>query len=353
MKDKIIVTIFFMYIIIFSIFHIILKDEVISDIERRELSTFPEYKFNSNYINDLEKYILDHFPMRENFRNIKAKYNNKVLDMLDNNGVFIIDDYTYKSNYPTNFNSINNFINKTNKISNMFKNNNKYIMVVPDKNYYINNETYLTIDYNYLYKEINKLNLNNINIKDLLNIYDYYETDTHWKQENLDKVIKRMSYKMYFNYENIYYNKNTYNKFYGVYYNECGINREPETITYLNNNLLDLVSVKYLENKDLKTIYNNSKLMGIDSYEVYLDGASSYIEVINKYANNNKELIVFRDSFGSSLIPLLVNYYKKIIIIDNRYINSDNFLKLIEINNQDILFIYSTLLINDSFSLKG
>ena len=353
MKDRIIVITFFIFVSIFSISHIMLKDELISTIERRELSTFPEYKLDNNYINNVEKYILDHFPLRDSFRNIKANYNNNVLGMLDNNGIFILNDYIFKSNYPTSKDSINNFINKTNSIINIFKNNNKFIMVIPDKNYFINNNDYLKIDYDCLYAEIAKLNLNNIEVKDVLSINDYYETDTHWKQENLDKVIKRMSNKMNFNYENIYYTKNIYNNFYGVYYNESGIKRNPETITYLTNSIIDLVNVNYLENKNLNKVYNKNKLIGLDSYEIYLDGASSYIEITNNYSNNEKELIVFRDSFGSSLVPLLINYYKKITVIDNRYINSDNFLNYIELKDQEILFIYSTLLINNSYSLKG
>ena len=62
---------------------------------------------------------------------------------------------------------------------------------------------------------------------------------------------------------------------------------------------------------------------------------------------------MFRDSFASSIVPLLVPYYKKITLIDNRYISSSNYLDLIEFNDQDILFMYSTLFINDSSSLKG
>ena len=103
----------------------------------------------------------------------------------------------------------------------------------------------------------------------------------------------------------------------------------------------------------LKTVYNKEKLTSIDSYEIYLDGASSFIEITNPNSNNNKELVIFRDSFGSSITPLLIKYYSKITVIDNRYINSDNFLKLIEFNNQDVLFLYSTLIINTSNTLKG
>ena len=226
-------------------------------------------------------------------------------------------------------------------------------MVIPDKNYYLESNDFLNIDYDYIYKEVKKLGFKNIEVRDLLELDDYYETDTHWRQEKLDKIVERMSKSLKFKYEKINYKENTYDKFYGVYYGESAINRKPEKLIYLTNELFDDVSVKYLENDKLNSVYNESKLDGMDSYEVYLDGASSFIEITNNKATSNKELIIFRDSFGSSLSPLLVNYYKKITIIDNRYISSDYYKDLVKFNNQDILFMYSTLFINESGSLKG
>jgi len=354
MKDKILIILFILYISIFSILHIIIKDEKISYEERRNLKTFPTYKLDNNYINELEDYLLDHFPLRNQFRNIKSYYNYNIIKQLDNNGVYIKDNKIYKTNYPTNKDSINNFIIKTKEIEKyLTANNNKYIMIIPDKNYYLKSNNFLQIDYNYLFNEINKLNYNKININNILNINDYYETDTHWKQQNLDKVILKISKSMNLNYEKLSYKENIYNNFYGVYYKDSGIIRKPEKLIYYTNNVIENATVKYLENKDLNKVYNIDKLNKIDSYDVYLDGASSFIEIINNNSNTNKELIIFRDSFASSITPLLINYYNKITLIDNRYINSNNYLKYIEFNNQDILFMYSTLLINDSFSLKG
>ena len=226
-------------------------------------------------------------------------------------------------------------------------------MVIPDKNYYINSNNFLQIDYDYLFKEIDNLNLTTINIKDIMQLNDYYETDTHWKQEKLDKVIKQMSNIMNFNYQNITYKENKYDNFYGVYYGESAINRNPETITYLTNDNINSLYVDYLENNNLHSIYNIDKLSSTDSYEVYLDGASSFIEIYNYNSSSNKELVIFRDSFASSITPLLTKYYKKITLIDNRYITSNNYLDLIEFNNQDILFMYSTLIVNSSGSIKG
>ena len=345
---------FVSFILTFSILHLVIKDEEISYIERRKLATFPVFKLNSKYITEVDEYLLDHFPFREIFRSIKANFNYNILNNLDNNGIYLKDNYIFKSNYPTNKKSINNFTKNIDKLRNNFtENNNVYMMIVPDKNYYLNDNMFLQIDYNYIYDNLNKLNIDMIDIRSVMSLSDYYETDTHWKQENLHKVVKKLSENMYFDYEEYSYVFHKYNKFYGVYYGESAINRKPEDITYLTNDIIDNASVKYLENNKLNKVYNTNSLSGMDSYNVYLDGASSFIEITNNSSDNNKELVIFRDSFGSSVTPLLIPYYSKITLIDNRYISSDNFLKYIEFDKQDILFMYSTLLINDSYSLKG
>lgn len=353
MKNKLITIIFLIYIFTFSILGIIIKDEEISFTERRKLQSFPDISLSSDYINKIDKYLLDHFPFRDTFRGIKASFSYNVLHKLDNNDIYLKDNYIFKTGYPTNNESINKFINNVNETKSYFNDSDIYIMIIPDKNYYLGDSDFLHIDYDYIYDEIDKLNLNNIDIRNIMNLSDYYETDTHWRQENIDKVIEKMSKVMNFDYSKYLYTENTYDNFYGVYYGESAINRDSERLVYLTNNNINSLYVDYLENKSLHSIYNLDKLESMDSYEVYLDGASSFIEIYNSSSKNDKELIIFRDSFASSLVPLLSNYYSKITLIDNRYINSNNYLKLIEITNQDVLFMYSTLLVNNSSSLKG
>ncbi len=351
MKNKIITFLFIGYLGLFSILGIIFTDKEISSSERRKLKSFPEIEFSSNYITEVDKYLLDHFPFRDSFRSIKASYNYGILNMLDNNGIYLKDNYIFKSLYPTNEKSISNFVDHIEKMSSLFPDSNIYTMIIPDKNYYLDDDNFLNIDYDYIYDEVSKLS-NFIDIRDVLELSDYYETDTHWRQEKLFDVVFKMRNSMNFNYYDVVYKEKTYDKFYGVYYGEASITRNPERLTYLTSSLFDKVSVKYLENSNFTGIYNESKLTGLDSYDVYLDGASSFIEITN---NNvlDKELIVFRDSFGSSLIPLLIPYYSKITVIDNRYISSKYFIDLIDSDSYDVLFLYSTLVVNDSSSLKN
>ena len=99
------------------------------------------------------------------------------------------------------------------------------------------------------------------------------------------------------------------------------------------------------KNKYLK-IYEESKTQ--DKYDIFLSGAKPIITVINPNAKENKELILFRDSFGSSLAPLLIENYSKITLVDIRYISSSILDKYIDFEKQDVLFLYSTLVLNQN-----
>lgn len=356
MKNKVIAFLFLGFIFIFSILSIIIPDKDISKTERRYLKKFPEFEFSSSWITEVDKYFLDHFVLRDKFRGLKATYNYYVMHKLDNNGIYLKDGYIFKSNYPTNEKSIVNFKDKMLKLNSLLSSDNKtYLMIVPDKNYYLKDDNFLQIDYEYLYKTLSDLPFEKIDVRNDLMLDYYYKTDTHWRQEKLSGVVLTMDKKMNFNYNlnEVIYTPVIYDKFYGVYYGESAIVDEAEKLVYLDSDIFDEVAVRSLENENLKTVYNVDKLEGIDSYDVFLDGASAFIEIINDKAVTDRELVIFRDSFGSSLTPLLVNNYKKITLIDNRYISSEYFSKYIEFRDQDVLFLYSTLFINDSGSLKG
>lgn len=355
MKNKILIILFCCYIFGFGLFSLVDTDKEISFTERRKLDKIPEFELTNEYVDKLDSYLVDQFPLRDEYRGVKASYNYYVLNMLVNNDIYIKDNYIFKSEYPTNEKSIDNFIKHINTTKDKFnKKNNVYMMVIPDKNYYLDSDDFLNIDYDYIYNRVNGIDgVTNIDLRDVLTLNDYYETDTHWKQEKLDKVVNKVVTEMGYEYKDIEYDVNTYDKFYGVYYGESAINRSSEKLSYLTNEEIDNVMVKYLENDKFTKVYNLDKLEGMDAYDVYLDGASAFIEINNKNSKSKKELVIFRDSFGSSITPLLIPYYKKITIIDNRYISSDYYLEYIDFKKQDVLFIYSTLIVNNSYTLKN
>ena len=90
-----------------------------------------------------------------------------------------------------------------------------------------------------------------------------------------------------------------------------------------------------------------------DMYEVFLSKESGKIVIENPNATTDKELVVFRDSFGRSFIPLLVQDYAKVTILDTRWIAGGTYMlnNHITFENQDVLFLYSALVLN-SVELK-
>ena len=93
------------------------------------------------------------------------------------------------------------------------------------------------------------------------------------------------------------------------------------------------------------------KAAGKDPYELFLSGALPLVTVENPNAENDRELVLFRDSFGSSIAPLLAEGYAKITLVDTRYLRADQLDKFIDFHGQDVLFLYSTLLLNSSSTL--
>ena len=87
-------------------------------------------------------------------------------------------------------------------------------------------------------------------------------------------------------------------------------------------------------------------------YVMFLSGSKGLIKLTNLKAPSDKNLILFRDSFGSSLTPLLASGYRTITLVDLRYITSAELGKYLEVTDQDVLFLYSTLLLNNSMAMR-
>lgn len=353
-KNIIITMGFILLLLLILISNILKEEEEISISERRKLAQFPEITIkkliNGDVTKELEKSAVDQFILRDTFRKIKSFFSINVLRQLDNNNLFEKDNYIYKIDYPLNEKNVINSFNKINDIYNKYLSGmNVYYAIIPDKNYYLENDKHLRIDYNHL-KEIafdKLLNIKYIDIWDDLELSDYYRTDPHWKQENLLNVVKKLQTAMNLeNTQSLSFTKTDMGNFYGAYYGQLGLNIEPDNMYILTNEILDSCKVYNYESKETTGIYNNNKTN--DKYDIYLSGATPLITIENPNSTTNKELLLFRDSFGSSLAPLLIQDYNKITLIDIRYISSSLLDNYIEFNNQDVLFLYSTLILNQN-----
>lgn len=347
----------------FMLVNIIMPDKEFSYSERRKLITSPNFSADKLLKGDLsdeyEKYILDQFVFRDTFRGLKAFGKYYLFNQKDNNNIYIINGIIEKMEYRLNEKSVLNAAKKLNEIYDKYlADKNAGYAIIPDKGYYIAAENgYLTIDYDRL-AEIMSSNIKNmkyIDLSELLSIDDYYKTDIHWRQESIIKVADLLLNKLGNDEkasDNEYVNNKLY-PFYGSYYGQAALKLKPDEMYYLTNKTIEDAVVFDYQSNEFGKVYAAELFGGMDSYDVFLSGAKPLITIYNENCKNNKELLLFRDSFGSSIAPLMLEAYSKITLIDLRYISTDLLESYIDFSQeQDVLFLYNTQILNNSSMLK-
>ena len=333
-----------------------------SDAERRPLAQLPTITMdsilNGKFMGDFEDYSLDQFPLRDSFRTVKSLFHQYVLGQKDNNGIYLSDGYAAQQEYPLNEDSVSHALERFNHLYEKYlTQSDVYFALVPDKGCYMAEDSgHLALDYDSM-AQLLKDGMpwsTFIDLRDTLSLEDYYRTDTHWRQENLIPAAQAICNAMQTTAPKAedYTVTAIERPFYGVYYGQAALPMEPETMYLLENELLDACTVYDYETGKRGSIYDRSRLEGKDLYEVYLSGPRSLLTIENPNAGTDKELIVFRDSFGSSIVPLLVSDYARVTLIDVRYVQIDVLDRFLEFGNQDVLFLYSTLVLNNSETIK-
>lgn len=344
-----------------------------SSAERRPLAQFPELTVNTlldaSFMSKFEDYTLDQFPGRDIFRQLKALTHYNVMLQQDNNGIYFVDGYAAKLDYPINDANVTYALGRLQFLYDSYlkpAGSKVYVSVVPDKGYYMAEQNgFPAMDYEALFATVKKKTpwAQYIDITDSLSMDDYYRTDTHWRQENLIPVAQKLSEAMGvtapiaadFAASAVDY------PFYGVYYGQAALPLKPDLLKVMESETLKNCKV-YTYDDNLKKVevpmYDQSKLSSGDPYNLYLSGARvGLVRIENPNAATDKELVIFRDSFGSSIGPLLVQDYRTVTLIDIREIPSANLKVLarfigLDFTGKDVLMLFSTTVLNAGNELK-
>lgn len=366
---NIITTVLFILIIFgFAVLGFATPDLEKSVSENRNLAKFPKIsiatllsKGEDNAMTGFENYVSDHFPFRDSFRELKAWIAYNIYGQKVNNGYFLSEGHACKSEDKINENSMDHFADALGNVYNRyFKNReNVFYSVVPDKSYFLSEKSGVpSMDYDKFFSMLrDKLpnRMKYIDITDTLSIEDYYYTDIHWSADKLEKTVRKIAKEMGFEDRlgfDYKVNKLT-DSFGGVYFNQAGLNLSPEAIYYIYSPLFDDLKVT-VDGEQVNGIYNQKYKEDINGYYTYfLYGSKGNIQIENPNAETDRELVLIRDSFGSSLTPWFIEGYSKITVLDIRYsfpamlgdyVGNDD--------NTDVLFLYSTSIINDSSAIK-
>ena len=236
--------------------------------------------------------------------------------------------------------------------------------MIPDKNYFLAEQNgYPHIDYDKMLALLDtafKNEMQYIDIMPLLAIDDYYKTDAHWRQECIGDVAKLLCDEMgcdNTDFDIDSYAQNRIEDFYGIYRGQAALPFPAEDIIYLTNNTIENAEVYDAESNSIKQVYQAELLSdekSLDAYDIYLGGARAALTIRNPLydGGEQKRLVLFRDSFGSSLVPLLIEQYAEIVLVDLRYVSAGRIGEYVDFADADILFAYNTLIWNNGSILK-
>ena len=362
MKNKIFFAIFMTVWVVIVIINFIWPKQVFSEEENRMLATIPRFSFesfvNGDYLNGVNDYINDHFAFRNFYLKLNSWWEVSVMGKEENNRVYIgKDGYLFekfeyndneKENADTNAKIISDFANKMKK-----QNVPTYFALAPNSIYINRNKLPNNVEVPNQEKIINQIyekieNAKYINVvenlkKENRNKQLYFKTDHHMNSDGAYII-----YKEYCKANNIQaeelsnFNRVTVsNNFLGTFDSKAQIlNQETdEMFVYQNENNTNVKEAIY-DKQTTNSIFNEEYLKGKDKYSYFLNGNNSRA-IIKTNINNDKKLLVIKDSYAHIMSQFLCQEYSEVHFLDPRYTNFDYVEYARENGITDVLFLYN------------
>ena len=333
-----------------------------SDAERRPLEQFPQITAQSvlsgEFSKDFGKYAVDQFPLRDSWRRVNAVLNYYGFQKKDNNGIYLHGGAAAKMEYPLKEDMVDYAAARFNDLYRMYLEDTGCTIryaVAPDKGYYLaDGAGVLRMDYDSLFSRLEEQMpwAQRIDLADVLSAHSYYRTDTHWSQDQIVPVAEKIAGSFGAYIPQGFAQQALDKPFYGVYYGQAALPMEPDTLRYLTWDGWQDCQVYSYDTGKTTQIYDMDKLDSRDLYDVFLSGGMAVQTITNPHADTDRELVIFRDSFGSSLAPLLVQSYAKVTLLATRYIAPAALGQYVQFTDQDVLFLYSPLVLNASTILR-
>lgn len=361
-KNLLVVALFALLIFGFAIWCILRPADAVSKSERRNLAQFPELSLSSvldgSFMTKFESYTLDQFPLRDSFRRLKALTLRDVLGKKDDHDIYLAEGYAAKLDFPMQEDSLDHAADRFTWIYETYLRENAAQIVlatIPDKNDFLAAENgYPSMDYEAFDAALHEKMpwAEQVDLTPTLTLDSYYHTDIHWRQEALIDMARLLAEQLGVNAAQEYETVELQTPFYGVYCGQSALNLAPDVLRYLQNDTLRACTLYDYETDKTTWLYDLDAAESADPYALFLFGSKSLLTIENPNADTNRELVIFRDSFGSSLAPLLAEGYAKITLVDIRYLAPERLDTWIDFAQKDVLFLYSTPVLNHSETIK-
>lgn len=344
-----------------------------SENENRYLARFPKFSFDNiidkKFMEDFDKWISDRFIGREDWILLKNK-TESAIGKTEISGVFTYDDRMmevwngYDENLlQQNLTAMNDFAGRHEDIP-------MYFMLVPNAQEIYSNllpsvavtsnqKTFIRDAYNSLTEFDGFIDAYS-QLANNKSDYIYYRTDHHWTSYGAYLGYVAASSKLGFTAidSGEFTIEHASNDFRGTLFSKTlDTSVTPDVIDFytLNENEPELtLSIIQSDGtyKEYDSLYFREYLDKKDKYSAFTGPNAAIMHIETDLDNNDESIIIFKDSYAHAMIPFLTKHYRKITVIDLRYLNVD-FQNYVSLDDYDqVLFLYNVITFSEDTDVK-
>mgnify|MGYP004516099991 FL=1 len=350
---------FGIFILAVLIINFIVPDKGFSQKENRVLASRPAISVSQltsgKFADGYETYVNDQFFLRDWWITLRAA-SQRILGNTKENGVFLgkngylMEDFTAPSQERLNrtVNAMADFAARHSELPqyaliapnavNILSDKLPALAAATDQNPYLDATA----------SALEKAGVTFVDVRDTLSQHKedniYYHTDHHWTTQGAYFAYLQLAKVLGINSSSISYDKLPVStSFQGTLSAKSGFraSKKEEMDVFLPRDEVPSSVVNYVdEQKKTASFYDTSQLETRDKYAMFFGGNHSKV-VITTPTEENRTLLIIKDSYANSLVPFLAPFYRKIVLVDPRYFY-DDLEELIQVEEiQEVLYLYN------------
>lgn len=369
MKQKIISFMFIIYLLVFGLGSILLKDNPFSEMENRYLAVFPACSFRSILNGDFEKgmedYLSDHVIMKNQF--VKSKTDLELmLGKRVNNQVYMTDTGRYLQLYKENKDLVLNHTKAINQFADSLpEGSSVYFTLIPNAVFVYEDEisSYIQND-----DQADTLHFVEDNLSEQVQFvnpattllthkgeYIYYRTDHHWTMRGAWYGYRELCKAMEIEPKALedFQKKEGKYEFYGSLYSKAPTSKAKADIVEAYINEEGKYMTEYLDTGEKEAgLFKYENMLIKDKYTLFLDGNHANIRITNENTDSTEKLLIVKDSYAHCMIPYLAEHFKELYIVDLRYYHEDIKELMMQEEITKVLFLYNMDFFNSDKSFQ-
>lgn len=350
--------IFLVFLTVAFAFNLFSKDKEYSESENRMLAQKPEFSVanltSGKYMKDMEDYVTDQFFIRDKWINLKV-LEDLALGKRESNGVYIgKKDHLMEIPTAPNQKALDNNLDAISNFSASHPDINTVMSLVPNAAYIYDQFLPKNApvrdqekDIKYVMNAVST-SLNFVDLTKTMSSHKeeeiYYKTDHHWTTEGAYYAYLTAAGAMDINTGTVSYEQAPVTKdFKGTLSAKSGFRsgkKDQIDVFFPKGDAVSSI-VNYVdEQQKSASFYDTSKLKTRDKYALFFGGNYAQVK-ISTPIEENRTLLLLKDSYANCLVPFLAPHYRTIVMVDPRYYYG-NLEELIQVEGiQEVLYLYN------------